>query len=441
MGNVRLNSSAKSSYDNPEIFAGALAHVVKHEGGDEILGQCWLVDKGKLVTCGHVVEQFITHPNSLSIKFPSSGNRYEVKSIHLHPSFVRQADQLVKFDAAVIEADLVAPESTAKPLPIVYERTLKSNERIWTVRFPVHIGGLSAAPQPLAQTGTMLGFLRKFDTFHLLHDLALSPGDSGAALFEGNSVIGIHCGDTASVPGLNLPTTSIRLFLWVDALRELGIKETPLSERQSEARESMAAGAVVMLLSFLVTFVVCAVGLFFLGDGDRALSLKPLKQPPLELSIDKNAPGSNGHLSITARANSFYRLFIFAFSGNAGSVVYPKALTGQNPDSVSMTRLTEADLINLRSNRPNLYILGMHPETKFDLNLIATTDPRGSGMVVGKDNLLSVVRDIEKVRPGSVIAHSLDLNDFPTLAKPAAAPPAPNPAAIAPSTPPEQKTD
>jgi hypothetical protein len=423
MGKVRLSSSAKSPYDNPEIFAGALAHVVKHEGGDEqVLGQCWLADHGKLVTCGHVVEQFISHPNSLSIKFPSSGNRYEVKSIHLHPSFVRQADQLVKFDAAVIEADLVAPEATAKPLPIVFERTLKSNEGIWTVRFPIHIGGLSAAPQPLAQTGTMLGFLRKFDTFHLLHDLALSPGDSGAALFDGSSVIGIHCGDTASVPGLNLPTTSIRLFLWVDALRELGIQETPASERQQAATKSMAASAVVLLASFLVAFAICAVGFFFLGDGDLAISLKPLKQPPLSLNIDKNALGSNGHLSITANANSFYRLFIFAFDGNSGSVVYPKSLTGQSSDPVSTTSLSEADLINLRSIRPNLYILGMHPETKFDLNLIATVDPHGTGMVVGKDNLMAVVRDIQKVRPGSVIAYSINLNDFPALAKPVGAP-------------------
>ncbi len=430
MGKVRLNSSAKSPYDNPEIFAGALAHVVKHEGGDEVLGQCWLVDHGKLVTCGHVVEQFISHPSSLSIKFPSSGNRYEVKSIHLHPSFVRQADQLVKFDAAVIEADLVAPESTAKPLPIVFERTLKSNEGIWTVRFPIHIGGLSASPQPLAQTGTMLGFLRKFDTFHLLHDLALSPGDSGAALFEGGSVIGIHCGDTASVPGLNLPTTSIRLCLWVDALRELGIKETPLSERQSEEAKSLAAGAAVALASFLATFVICAIGLFFLGDGDRAFTLKPLPQSPLELNIDKSAQGSNNHLSITARSNSFYRLFIFAFNGNAGTVVCPKSLAGQNPTPVSMMRLSEADLVNLRAVRPNLYILGMNPETKFDLNLLATVDPKGSGLVVSKDNLFAVVRDIEKARPGSVIAHSLDLNDFPALAKPVAA-----------QAPPEQKTE
>src|SRR5437660_1430389 len=82
------------------------------------------------------------------------------------------------------------------------------------------LGQLSAALQPLTQDGRFLGLLRKHDSFHLLHDVPLAPGDSGAPLCFGNRVVAIHCGDTATLPGLNLPTTSIRLALWVDSLRE-----------------------------------------------------------------------------------------------------------------------------------------------------------------------------------------------------------------------------
>ena len=231
------NSSAQI-LENPEIFAGSLAHILHKENGKmTVVGQAWLAGPNKLVTCGHVVEPFLSDSSRLAVTFPASGAQYSIDSIRLHPNFNREADQLVKFDAAVLSIRLRNQELLATPLPLRYEQGLKNQDTLWTFRYPAHLGALSSAPDPLKQSGQYLGRLRKQDYFHLLHDLPLSPGDSGAALFSSEGVVGIHCGDTASLPGLNLPTTSIRLALWVDALKDLGIERvvTPVSTEQKRS--------------------------------------------------------------------------------------------------------------------------------------------------------------------------------------------------------------
>jgi hypothetical protein len=169
-----------------------------------------------------------------------------VKQVRLHPSFVRQPDGMVKFDAAVVSVQLTPPDSLALPLPFTWEQELNVNERLWTIRYPAHLSQYSAALQPLPQDGRFLGPLRKHDSFHLLHDVPLAPGDSGAPLTDGRVIVAMHCGDTASLPGLNLPTTSIRLALWVDAIKDLGLQQT----RQSYI--SRQTGWLPALLGFIV---------------------------------------------------------------------------------------------------------------------------------------------------------------------------------------------
>src|SRR5215470_6944720 len=106
-----------------EAFGAALAHVIAKDGDKEtLLGQAFLVDENTLCTNGHVVEKHKETPELLSVKFPASGNRYKVEKAKLHPSFVRQPDGLVRFDAALIMVKLTAPESNAKPLPVAYEK-------------------------------------------------------------------------------------------------------------------------------------------------------------------------------------------------------------------------------------------------------------------------------------------------------------------------------
>src|SRR5271154_3362692 len=102
---VALNFKSANANANyaPEAFAAALAHVIRIDSGEEkILGQCWLCGPGQLITCGHVVQPYIAQLQTLSVRFPESGNRYEIKAVQLHPSFLRQADHLVKFDVAVL---------------------------------------------------------------------------------------------------------------------------------------------------------------------------------------------------------------------------------------------------------------------------------------------------------------------------------------------------
>ncbi len=113
--------------ENPDVFSAALANVIRLDGDKEtIIGQAWKAAPNLLVTCGHVVEPFMDSAKSLQIKFPSSGNRYAVREVRLHPSFGRQADQLVTFDAAIMLVDLSGPEREARALPITFGKELKN---------------------------------------------------------------------------------------------------------------------------------------------------------------------------------------------------------------------------------------------------------------------------------------------------------------------------
>lgn len=273
---------------NPEQVGNALAHVVAQEGGRElVLGQAWLAAPGRLITCGHVIERYLNNPQQLALRFPGSGNRYPVERIGLHPSFVRQPDQLVKFDVALLETKLQPPESLASPLPFSYEQEIKTNQTLWAIRYPAHLGQLSAHPRPLTQEGRFLGPLRVHDQFHLLHDLPLAPGDSGAPISDGNTIVAVHCGDTATLPGLGLPTTSIRLALWVDALRELGINET------SGVQGDNKSWIFPALLAFLLTAGAVAYGttLFFGEQAKRTWSWSEPKIPSVKLSFNEPISG------------------------------------------------------------------------------------------------------------------------------------------------------
>lgn len=258
---MRTNQAVRSTpslVDKPEKIGPALAQVVRNDenGRDLILGQAWLAAPNRLVTCGHVVEPFVQNLAGLAAFFPATGKRYVISQVRLHPSFVRQPDGLVKFDVAVLSVALTPPDSLAEPLPFSYEHSLRTNQRLWTIRFPVHLGQLSAAVQPLSQDGHFLGLLRKHDSFHLLHDVPLAPGDSGAPICDGRSVVALHCGDTATLPGLNLPTTSIRLALWIDALRELDLPETRKSYIKRASR--LVFAVAVFMLTFAIAFAAAS---------------------------------------------------------------------------------------------------------------------------------------------------------------------------------------
>lgn len=281
---------------NTEAYGDALAHVIRvvstQDGNQEqVLGQAWLCGFHKLVTCGHVIDAHIGELETLVVRFPQSGNRYPISEIKLHPNFTRdpQLNQLVKFDVALLIVDLSYPESEARPLPIAYDRNLPTQLALTAVRFPTHLGQFSSALNPLAQMGRLLGRLRKEDNYHLLHDLALSPGDSGSAIFDDYTVVALHCGDTATLPGLNLPTTSIRLALWVDALKELGIEPNAIVEEPSNT-----PSAAPLVMAFIAMFVLSLAGaswFFASKDIDNHKVEKALVEP---ISLQFNKP-RNGY--------------------------------------------------------------------------------------------------------------------------------------------------
>lgn len=295
-------------------MSDALANVILQEGPREtILGQAWLAAPGRMITCGHVVERFAGNPMGLYVKFPSSGNVYPVQMVRLHPSFVRQPDQLVKFDVALLEVNFGPPESAATPLPFSYEQPLQTNQTLWVIRYPTHLAQLSAATQPLTQDGKFLGPLRKHDSFHLLHDLPLAPGDSGAPITDGNTILALHCGDTATIPGLNLPTTSIRLALWVDSLRELGLNETVKPGSGSSIKLFPA------VLAFVVSLMIGGVGAWYVltADFNSHWTPQPPAASPVRIEFNKPLNGykDDEQIRITLVPQAASYIYLFEIGG------------------------------------------------------------------------------------------------------------------------------
>lgn len=344
MAQGQRSRSKDGLVQNPGQVGNALAHVLTSENGREIvLGQAWLAAPGKLITCGHVVERFVGAPAHVFVKFPASGNRYQVSRVLLHPSFVRQPDQLVKFDVALMEVALQQPESNATPLPFSYEQTFTNNQTLWALRYPAHLGHLSASPQPLTQDGRYLGPLRIHDTFHLLHDLPLAPGDSGSPISDGTHIVAIHCGDTATLPGLNLPTTSIRLALWVDALRELGISETVRGGAGAQHGSNPLPHAILAFI--LAAGMAAAAGWFiFAAQAKQAWQYDNPGLMPVKVSfnqpIEEYQPNEDIVITITPYSNCY----LFAVSIDKDDNVcalYPQA--GQDS---SVLQKGEQRLIN-----------------------------------------------------------------------------------------------
>ena len=86
---TRKRSTTKvQDLKTPEAYADALANVLVGAGAEVIVGQAWLAGANELVTCGHVVEAYVENPQELVVKFPASGNRYVVKAVKIHTSFL-----------------------------------------------------------------------------------------------------------------------------------------------------------------------------------------------------------------------------------------------------------------------------------------------------------------------------------------------------------------
>jgi len=297
-------------------------------------------------------------------------------------------------------------------MPITFGRRVGSNQAAWTVRFPAHIGNLSAAPNPLIQKGLILGPLRKFDEFHLLHDLALAPGDSGAPILHGNRVVALHCGDTASLPGLNLPTTSIRLALWIDALRELNIKETAPATDPATRAEMLFVGATVLLVALMLSFTITLVALSFSGHTLKGITTQTSQSPPVEISWEKDAQDSSKS-DLLFRTAPQYKLMLFALKGSNAETLLPSNFLTQDASEGLQIRLASSDLDTLRSKDAEIFVLATPSGIRFDLQTLGAKEIRSSVFTLPKDALFKSVENLEASNGNAVISSTIDLKTSP----------------------------
>ncbi len=329
---------------DPESLSSSLAHVVaSREGEDVILGQAWLAGPGKLVTCGHVVEEHKRNPAGVTVKFPLSGNRYVVREVRMHPTYGQKGkEQLIRFDLAVLHVDLMEADAHAPLLPITYDKyeAIPAQQALTAIRYPSHLGQLTTSQFPLAQVGRYLGLLKKTDRFHLLHDLALAPGDSGSPIFDGDSVIAVHCGDTATLPGLNLPTTSIRLAVSIEALRALEIAETkPLNN--PNPLYAVGPGLLAFVITALISF--SAVAYLLLAPSFKSWMLENSSLGRMTISfneaLDKYRELQVVEIDISPERHCFLK--IYYTEDNKALILYPP------PGSESVSELNAGTLRKL----------------------------------------------------------------------------------------------
>ncbi len=398
--------------DPQERIGRASAHVVRIEGDREVvLGQAWLAGPESLVTCGHVVDEYSGSPHLLSVHFPGSGNSYPVTSITLHPDYSRRSDQIVRFDAAVLRVELSPPESSLPPLPFCWGGRLEKNDPLVAARYPVHLGELTDAPEPLAQEGRFLGYLHKQDDYHLLHDLALSPGDSGTAIFDGPTVAAIHCGDTASLPGLNLPTTAIRLALRVDALKALGLRETAGVIHRARTRPLVAAAGVFLaatVLAFLITLMTLAAPL-----KSRWRVNQPVQLPvDIRFNEPRFAYKLNEHAQIDLAPRNDCNLYLFDVNdSNRVFVLYPLPAFSPLVRSGQVRSVGKFgdNFITVGREQEKLHLVALISSDP----LVKETDwakanPAGSPLMIGGDALMERIHDFERLEPDGVMHVEFD---------------------------------
>jgi hypothetical protein len=317
-------SGVDLSSTKPEMFSASLAHVL-HKQGEKtaVVGQAWLASSSQLITCGHVVEPFLDDTASLLVKFPTSGNEYQIDSIRVHPRYVKQDDQIVRFDAAALTVRLRGQDLEAQPLPVCYNITVKNQAILWTTRYPAHLGSISSGLEPLSQTGHYLGRLFKDDYSHLLHDLPLSPGDSGAPLLLPQGVVAMHCGDTASLPGLNLPTTSIRMALSVNALRDLGVPGVVFNPAL-ERNKKDSTGRIIWI--FLYCFCLSAFAAIVVLGAVYVFRLETNKAQhvaPLHLSMVPADPKTSQGTTLRIESDLPVRIYVVYKDDEHTRLIYP----------------------------------------------------------------------------------------------------------------------
>jgi hypothetical protein len=138
--------------------------------------------------------------------------------------------------------------------------------------------------------------------------------------YRARRVVGIHCGDTASLPGLNLPTTSIRLALWVDALTDLGLERSIIPTPQKPPfTHSLALGALTAIIVFSLATASLAAIYFKQQRQIMSKIVAPVSIALIAVSNDDNRAGA---INVTTAAPS-HLYVLFNKSADETFLVYP----------------------------------------------------------------------------------------------------------------------
>lgn len=95
---LELDMTVSSAGIDKKTLANSVGLIIDRTVGKGIvLGNVWVIDKGKVATCAHLVHQYQSFLPALKIYFPSTGAEYGVESAIFHPKFdVKAANKLAQ---------------------------------------------------------------------------------------------------------------------------------------------------------------------------------------------------------------------------------------------------------------------------------------------------------------------------------------------------------
>src|SRR5262249_43196139 len=223
--------------------------------------------------------------------------------------------------------------------------------------------------------------------------------------------VAMHCVDTATLPWLNLPTTSIRLALWVDALRELGVSETAGLVSRRMLRPIISA-AVVFIVSLMLT---SAVACFLLMPTTQARWA--VNQPAmLPLDISFNRPlngykfGDDVQIVLVPRSDCWLYVFDVDAPGHVLELYPPHGFTAfvKAGQSRTIDRFG-SKLLKVNYEKDKLHVVALNSDsplvTRSDIDPV---DPAGQHLKLNGTELAERIADFKQADAKNVLHLVMD---------------------------------
>lgn len=149
-----------------KTLANSVGQIIDRTVGEGVvLGNVWVIDKGKVATCAHLVAAYQSYLSALKVFFPSTGFIYGVESAMFHPKFdMKMATMLAQVALTEPTPTLPLQRYNACVLKLTQELPVLSDDMTWKIN-----KGLSL-PMPPREQG-LGGNLGEIDLYVVIQTI------------------------------------------------------------------------------------------------------------------------------------------------------------------------------------------------------------------------------------------------------------------------------